>query len=123
MKKRLEVSAIRILEVLRVSNSSLDIFLVSDAVMRDINREYRGQNKVTNILSFKAPHVPRPDSTLHHLGEVYLAPKYISYHNEDIRHLLIHGILHLLGYEHECSKIKARSMENKEKEIIAKAGF
>ncbi len=124
MKKELEAAAQKILEILQISNSSLEIFLVPNKLMADINREYRGKNKATNVLSFEAARVPRPDNNFRHLGEIYLAPKYISDHNEDIRTLLIHGILHLLGYEHECVNIKkAKLMQNKEKEVAKKAGF
>ncbi len=124
MQKKIKITAQKILEILKISNSNLEIFLVSNELMRNINKEYRGKDRETNILSFKAAKVPRPDSSLRHLGEIYLAPDYISYHNEDIRTLLIHGILHLLGYEHECGNIKkAKLMESKEKEVAKKAGF
>jgi probable rRNA maturation factor len=123
MEKKLATTAKKILAILGVSGSSLEIFLVSDKVMRDINREYRGRDKETNILSFEAADIPRPGEKLRHLGEIYLAPEYISAHNESISHLLLHGILHLLGYDHEQGARKARVMEKKEEEIIKKLGY
>lgn len=120
MEKKLAKTAKKILEILGVSGSSLEIFLVSNKVMRDINREYRGKDKETNILSFEAADIPRPDEKLNHLGEIYLAPNYISAHNEDIENLLVHGLLHLLGYDHEQGERKAKAMEKKEKEVIKK---
>jgi len=123
MEKKLVVTAKKVLAILGISGSSLEIFLVTDKVMRDINREYRGRDKETNILSFEASDVPRPDEKLCHLGEIYLAPSYISAHNENINHLLVHGILHLVGYDHEQGERKAKEMENKEEEIIKKLGY
>jgi len=120
MEKRLEAAAKKVFKILGISGRSLEIFLVPNPVMRDINREYRGKDKETNILSFEAPAVPRPEEKLVHLGEIYLAPEYISAHNEDIEYLLVHGILHLLGYDHEQGERKARIMEKKEEEVIKK---
>lgn len=120
MEKKLAALAEKALKILKISGCSLEIFLVPDAVMRDINREYRGKDKETNILSFEAADVPRPGEKLAHLGEIYLAPGYISAHNEDIEYLLVHGILHLLGYDHEKGERKARIMERKEVEVIKK---
>ena len=123
MESELREAASKVLDILNVTDSSLDVFLVSDEVMRDINREYRGKDKETNILSFEPPDMPRPDTELRHLGEIYLAPDYIKNHNEDIFRLLVHGILHLLGYDHEKNERDAEVMEKKEEEVIKKAGF
>jgi len=123
MKKKIKIAAETILKILGISGRSLEIFLVSDDVMRDINMEYRGKNKATNVLSFEAANMPCPPESERFLGTIYLAPKYITNHNEDIRYLLLHGILHLLGYSHEQGARKAKMMEQKEQEVISKAGF
>jgi probable rRNA maturation factor len=120
MEKELKASAEKALSILKISGCSLEIFLVPNAVMRDINREYRGKDKETNILSFEAADMPRPGEKLRHLGEIYLAPEYISAHNEDAEYLLVHGMLHLLGYDHEQGERKARIMEKKEEEVMKK---
>ena len=123
MEKKIKTAAETIFKILGVSGRSLEIFLVSDDVMRDINAEYRGKNKATNVLSFESADMPYPPGSARPLGTIYLAPKYITNHNEDIRYLLLHGILHLLGYSHERSVRKAKEMERKEQEIISRAGF
>ncbi|MDD5098963.1 MAG: rRNA maturation RNase YbeY [Candidatus Colwellbacteria bacterium] len=115
-------SAEKILSALRLSGCEVDIFLVSDELMRDINMAYRKKDKPTTVLSFEDPDIPHPETRLRHLGEIYLAPKYISAHNEDIGRLLVHGILHLVGYDH-IKKTDEIRMEKKEKEILRKAGF
>ncbi|MDP2629652.1 MAG: rRNA maturation RNase YbeY [Candidatus Harrisonbacteria bacterium] len=54
-----------------------------------------------NVLSFEpADNFPRPDLKLQALGEIHLNPDYIRAHEESFEHMLIHGFLHLLGYEH-----------------------
>ena len=89
----------------------LDIYFVGDGEIRRLNKKFRGKDKVTNILSFKEPdEFPHPEiagagnkesaKKFKYLGEVCLAPEYIKKHNEDIRELLVHGILHLFGYTH-----------------------
>jgi len=74
-----------------------------------------------NVLSFPAPKdFPRPDVKNHEtLGEIYLNPVYIEGHNEDFIFMLVHGFLHLLGYDHKI-KSGAMIMEEKENEIMAK---
>lgn len=115
-------SAEEILSLLGLSGCEVDIYLVSDEVMHELNLNYRKKDKPTTVLSFEAPEIPHPETEYRHLGEIYLAPKYISAHNEDIRRLLVHGILHLLGYDH-LGKADTARMERKEKEILAKAVF
>ena len=123
MEKKIKTAAETILKILEVFDRSLEVFLVSDALMRDINKKYRGKNKITNVLSFEPADMPYPSESTRPLGTIYLAPKYITNHNEDIRYLLLHGILHLLGYSHEQGARKAKMMEQKEQEVISKAGF
>ena len=123
MEKKIKTAAETILKILGVFGRSLEVFLVSDALMRDINNKYRGKNKATNVLSFEPADMPYPPGSARPLGTIYLAPKYITNHNEDIRYLLLHGILHLLGYSHEQGARKAKMMEQKEREVISKAEF
>jgi|SRR3989344_1054844 len=74
-----------------------------------------------NVLSFPAPKdFPRPDVKNHEsLGEIYLNPLYIENKNEDFIFMLVHGFLHLLGYDHKI-KSDAIIMEGKENEIMEK---
>ena len=123
MEKKIKTAAENFLKILGIFDCSLEIFLVPDSIMRDINREYRGKDKATNVLSFEAAAMPCLSKAALPLGTIYLAPKYITDHNEDIRYLLLHGILHLLGYTHEQGARKAKAMEQKEKEVISKARF
>ncbi|RKQ69497.1 putative rRNA maturation factor [Litorimonas taeanensis] len=92
-----------ILEVLESPRlGELSIALSDDAQIRCLNREYRGKDKPTNVLSFPVP----PPAPL--LGDIVLAyetveseakEKNISFDNH-LSHLIIHGFLHLQGYDH-----------------------
>ena len=122
LELRVEKSAKEILSLLGLSKCEVDIYLVSDEVIHKLNLIYRKKDKPTTVLSFEAPKIPHPETKYRHLGEIYLAPKYISTHNEDIRRLLIHGILHLLGYDH-IKKEDAARMDRKENKILKETFF
>ncbi len=93
----------------------IDVFLVDSETMRKLNRKYRRKNKSTNVLSFTAPlHFPT-DS----LGEIYLDPKYIEKKNENLPFMLLHGVLHILGYDHERKSDRIR-MERKEASLLSR---
>ena len=92
--------------------------------MRDLNARFRGQDAPTNVLSFPAP--ANPES---HLGDLALAfgvcareaaeqGKPLANH---VRHLVIHGALHLIGYDHDTDA-DAERMEAEERELLAGLG-
>ena len=122
-KKIIEQTVSETLGILGVSGVSVEVYLVPDEVIRSLNLAWRGKNKPTNVLSFESPEgVPHPETELRHLGEIYLAPEYINNHNEDIRKLAIHGLLHLLGYDHVKSS-DAKKMERIENSVFKKMGI
>jgi len=89
----------------------LSIVFVGQGEMRKLNKKYRGKNKVTDVLSFGSE-----------LNEIVIclrevkknAKKYNSTFKKELVQVLIHGILHLLGYEHEKTKKEAEKMEKKQ---------
>jgi probable rRNA maturation factor len=99
-----------VLKSLDVSNPSLSIAFVSSREMRMINRRYLEHDYATDVLSFayESPVV----EGLPFLGEIIIAPEVAALHaiqygvdpEKELRKLLIHGILHLLGYDHETDK-------------------
>lgn len=108
--------------------AEISVVLAGDAEVRRLNRTYRGQDKPTNVLSF--PLGATAPGTLRALGDVVLAfgtvrreaaaqGKSIADHTA---HLLVHGTLHLLGYDHE-SPGQARTMERHEVRILAGLGI
>lgn len=100
---------------LKCRRSALEIYLVSDREMQSVNRKWRGKNKPTNVLSFEnASRVPRPDlGGRVFLGEIFLAPDYIQVKKDEMGFLIVHGVLHLLGYTHGRAK-DSIIMNNKE---------
>ncbi len=108
-KRRATTLARRLLSHLKLARTDLEIYLVGDAFM----------NK--NVLSFPADAAfPRPDlKGQRALGEVYLNPTYIKRHDENTDYLLIHGILHLLGYDHVRERDRI-TMERLEQKLLRK---
>lgn len=101
--KRLQDLAREILKFLGHKGAVVEINLIKGSVMRSLNRKFRGKDSTTNVLSFEAPrNFPRlPGKATRFLGEIYLDPTYIRRRGENIEYLLIHGLLHLLGFSHE----------------------
>lgn len=104
----------RLAEILKLKKP-IDVFLVDSETMRKLNRKYRKKNKTTNVLSFTSP-LNFPTDTL---GEIYLDPKYIEKKKEDLAFMLVHGVLHILGYDHVRTRDRI-VMERKEARILAK---
>lgn len=104
----------KLAEILKLKKP-IDLFLVDSETMRKLNRKYRKKNKATNVLSFPTPLNFPSDS----LGEIYLDPKYIEKKKEDMVFMMVHGVLHILGYDH----IRTRDrmvMERKESALISR---
>jgi probable rRNA maturation factor len=116
--KKVKVIAEKALKFLKKDRYSLDIYLVTDGVIRSLNYRFRKRNKATNVLSFenKLPFPePKKKRTTLSLGEIFLAPDYIRKRREDVGLLVVHGILHLLGYTHnkKSDTIKMEKLERK----------
>jgi len=105
-------------------DASLAILLTDDERLRALNGGFRGKDAPTNVLSFPAAG-PDPGG----LGDIALAfgvcareaaeqGKTLAAH---LQHLTAHGVLHLLGYDHE-SDVEAEAMEAKERAILATLG-
>jgi len=100
----------------------LCIVLADDSLQRRLNREFRGRDKSTNVLSF--------DGAPGALGDVVLALETIAAEAEaqgktlaaHVTHLVVHGVLHLMGHDHERPG-QARRMERLEIEILAGLGI
>ena len=106
------------------SVGGVTVLLTDDASVRELNRQFRGKDAATNVLSFPAPSNPED-----HLGDVALAygvcareaaeqRKPIGHH---LQHLTVHGVLHLLGYDH-IGDDEAEAMEDLERVVLAGLG-
>jgi probable rRNA maturation factor len=115
----------------RTARGELGIALVSDARMRILNRSYRRKDGATDVLSFApAPAVRIPHSAVRLLGDIVIATGVAlrqareaghSYQTE-LRVLALHGLLHLLGYDHEDRDDQGR-MARAEARLRAKGGL
>ena len=109
----------------------LGITLTDDAHQRRLNCRYRGQDASTNVLAFRAwePRMHAPPGMPLLLGDVVLAFETVAREADEqvkpfrdhVRHLIVHGILHLLGFDH-LRKTDAIIMERLETSILAKLG-
>lgn len=116
-QKRLNFLAKHVLDYLHKKDSYAEINLITSTQMRKLNLEYRGQDKTTNVLSFQYPSMfPKINNGLPKLlGEVYLDQVVIKKRGENIDYLMVHGLLHLLGLDHERydDRIKMERMEKR----------
>lgn len=128
-KKDLVDDAEKIVRILRISKCSITIILVDNDIIRTINKKFRKKNKPTDVISFAESDLPFPKvSQIQHLGDVYISLEkaweqfsdYSRNFREEVRRLLVHGILHLLGYDHEKSEREAMRMKKKEDEVLGK---
>ena len=102
------------------------ISLSSDAEVRPLNKAYRGVDKPTNVLSFPAPAVLASRS----LGDIIIAYETAEREARDLAitladhtaHLVVHGVLHLLGHDHGTDA-EAEAMEGEERRILAAFGI
>ena len=90
---------------------NISIAFVSSDEIKKLNQKYRKKNKPTDVLSFK---LDEKDC----LGEIVICPEVVKKEEEKIERMLIHGILHILGYEHEKSKKEAEMMRVKEEHYL-----
>jgi probable rRNA maturation factor len=104
------------------------VILSDDAEQRRLNREYRGKDAPTNVLSFPIGDAA-PGGGPVMLGDVVLAFETVAREAgeqdkplaDHLRHLVVHGVLHLLGFDHETDA-EAEVMEAHEREILAGLG-
>ncbi|MFP3019672.1 MAG: rRNA maturation RNase YbeY [Arsenophonus sp.] len=110
------------------SKNEITIRIVDTLESQDLNLKYRGKNKPTNVLSF--PFEAIENITLPLLGDLVICRQVIEKEsveqhknlNAHWAHIVIHGCLHLLGYDHQ-NNYEAEKMETIETEIIEKLGY
>src|SRR5262245_62846057 len=121
--RKLKKIAQKALEIVEQDHAELCLILVGDAEIRKLNAKFRKKDYPTDVLSFPAgDQLPEGLSIL---GDVVISVEKARTQskerrrtlNEEMVTLLIHGIVHLLGYDHERSAKDARIMERLEKRI------
>jgi probable rRNA maturation factor len=127
-KRAIETAAAALAEHSRCGDArgaEASVVLADDALVRTLNQTYRGKDKSTNVLSFPFQ-VPSGGDRNGILGDVVLAAETVAREAAErgippvhhLQHLVIHGLLHLLGFEHDTDPA-AEMMERLETEILA----
>lgn len=121
-------AAVRRAGVAILPEAEISVLLCDDSRIRELNSHWRGIDQPTNVLSFPAA---QPDdlATTRLLGDIALAYETIGREAEadaklfrdHYMHLVVHGVLHLLGYDHEADD-EAERMERLERDILAGLG-
>jgi probable rRNA maturation factor len=108
--------------------------LSDDSTIRALNRDWRGKNAPTNVLSFPAPELPagqrrdgKGKNSSPYIGDIVIAYQTVAREADaegkpfghHLAHLAIHGFLHLHGYDHENDR-DAQTMERLERKILAR---
>ena len=105
---KIKKTALKLGRFLGIKDVKVEIILADDSFMKK------------NVLSFPAPKLfPGPHNGGKFLGEIYLNPSFIRKEGEKEEYMLIHGLLHLLGYDHK-KKSDIISMENMERKLLQK---
>ncbi|MEE8290832.1 MAG: rRNA maturation RNase YbeY [Candidatus Tectomicrobia bacterium] len=123
VKKRLQ----QMLTYLGCGETELSVVFANDRMLRHLNRTYRQQDRPTNVLAFPQPPMPGVGTSPTLLGDVIVSLPTAAREARELEqsvenrvlYLLLHGILHLLGHDHERSSTERRRMETLEHAILA----
>jgi len=120
-KTSLEVNETLLNEIAStLTDKEIELLITSNEDIKEINSKHRGIDKDTDVLSF-----PYEDTPFFPLGSIVISAEHVKLKAKEHRHknsdelalLFIHGLLHILGYDHEVDK---GEMREKEKELILK---
>ena len=126
--ERLERLASAVMEREGLPPGEVSVLITDDETVRNLNREYAGEDRTADVLAFsltEGEEFASPDGVLR-LGEVIVSyPTALRQAGEagrpvedEIDHLLVHGVLHLLGYDH-AETAEAKRMRARERELLA----
>lgn len=117
----------RTLKMEKVKNAYFDVILVDEKTIQRINREYRNIDRVTDVISFAFEDNDKNSyNNIRILGEIYIciprmkeqAKMYGHNETREIAFLAVHGLLHLLGYDHTISKEEEEKMFKKQELVL-----
>lgn len=126
--QRLQRYCQQLLDLLGLSEKTLALILLSDAQMAQYNQQFRAKTGTTNVLSFPAGFPEEAFAATHNdLGDVLIAVETAAHEAreqecslmERLVQLSLHGLLHLIGYDHERSEEEALAMWDKEQSLLA----
>jgi probable rRNA maturation factor len=130
--RQIERDCLKALSLLGLKRAELSLLFASPARVRSLNREYRGIDRSTDVLAFPIYSSQRafPKEGPFLLGDIVINPararkqarEYGHTLKREIRILLVHGLLHLLGLDHEGSAYRRRRMLKMERELLDALG-
>jgi probable rRNA maturation factor len=117
----------KILRDLGYPEAELSLLFTDDEGITELNRRYLKRDNPTNVLAFPMTDAEQPEFATSMLGDIVIsldaalrdAQACGESLERTVDRLLVHGLLHLLGYEHEGSRQEARRMEKEEKRLLA----
>ena len=109
----------------RIKQCSINVRIMDDKEMQELNKKFRGKDASTNVLSFTNEDISKPITG--NLGDIAISYEFVKNESEELDvdfddhmiHMLIHGVYHILGFDHE-SNTMAEVMENKEIKLLEK---
>jgi probable rRNA maturation factor len=126
-RRKIRSAILKILKILECADKEISINFVDDAKIKQLNKQYLGKDRATNVLSFSLREDEYGNINPQVLGDIIIsveaAQKDAVYGNltvdQEIDFLIIHGLLHLLGYDHEnTTKKETSKMRKKERELF-----
>jgi probable rRNA maturation factor len=109
----------------KLSNCSVNLKILNNSEIQELNNKYRKKNSPTNVLSFTNEDISK--SITGDLGDIAISYQYLEKESrqqnkkfdDHLIHMLIHGVYHILGFDHENNEMAAQ-MENKEIKLLKK---
>ena len=125
-KKKIRQTATAVLNALEYPDAELSILIVDDQQIAQLNQAYLNRQGPTNVIAFPMRAGRFSEIAPNLLGDVVISIQTAAQESqrgglsmeERFDQLLIHGILHLLGYDHESTKTEARKMDKKTQELL-----
>lgn len=126
-RQKIKKIAVEAADRLDLHNARITIIITDDAYIRTINREYRSLDRPTDVISFANRDNPFPDidASQEEIGDIYISAERAERQSheyrvslaDEMKRLIIHGVLHLVGYDHERSDEDEEIMLQKEDDL------
>ena len=125
LKIKLNSAFSLICEYEQIEKCSVNLKIMNDKEMQKLNKKFRSKDVSTNVLSFTNEDISK--SITGEMGDIAISYEYLKKESEELDvdfddhmiHMLIHGVYHILGFDHESNKM-AEVMENKEIKLLEK---
>lgn len=126
-KRRIRSTVPRIMRILDCADKEISLSFVDDEKIKELNKEYLGKDKPTNVISFSLREGEYSDINPQIMGDIIISVETAQRDalwgnltvSQEIDFLIIHGILHLLGYNHEnTTRKETNKMQKKENDLF-----